>query len=121
MMFSSFEDHYVTNQFTAMGSWKPGFVRLLTMSVVLKTVTFGARHYPSRPAGSHPSIHFARWVFVASKKRMVFFSNYDGTVESYMDDFINKTGFGLNAFLAMGSVIQELIGSCGTDAGRAKI
>jgi hypothetical protein len=33
---------------------------------------------------------------------MVFFSNYDGTVESYMDDFINKTGFGLNAVFSNG-------------------
>ena len=35
---SSFEDHDVTNQFSAMGSLKPGLVRLLTTSVVLKTV-----------------------------------------------------------------------------------
>jgi len=34
------------------------------------------------------------------KKRGVFFSNYDGTVESYMDDFINKAGFGLNAIFS---------------------
>ena len=33
---------------------------------------------------------------------MVFFSNYDGSVESYMDDFINKTGFGLNASFSNG-------------------
>ena len=48
------------------------------------------------------TIHFARWVFLDGKKRMVFFSNYDGTVESYMDDFINKTGFGLNAVFGNG-------------------
>ena len=29
-----------------------------------------------------------------------------------MDDFINKTGFGLNASSAMGLVIPERIGSC---------
>ena len=33
---------------------------------------------------------------------MIFFSNYDGSVESYMDDFINKTGFGLNASFSNG-------------------
>ena len=95
---SSFEDHDVTNQFSAMGSLKPGLVRLLTTSVVLKTVNYGARHI-TRPGrlGRIRSIHFARWVFVAGSERMIFFSNYDGSVESYMDDFINKTGFGLNA------------------------
>ena len=100
---SHFEDHDVTNQFSAMGSLKPGLVRLLTTSAVLKTVNYGARHI-TRPGrlGRIRSIHFARWVFVAGRERMIFFSNYDGSVESYMDDFINKTGFGLNASFSNG-------------------
>ena len=100
---SSFEDHDVTNQFSAMGSLKPGLVRLLTTTFVLKTVNYGARHI-TRPGrlGRIRSIHFARWVFVAGRERMIFFSNYDGSVESYMDDFINKTGFGLNASFSNG-------------------
>jgi hypothetical protein len=100
---SRFEDHDVTNQFSAMGSLKPGFVRLLTTIGVLKTVNYGARHITRRGRlGRIRSIHFARWVFVAGTERMVFFSNYDGSVESYMDDFINKTGFGLNASFSNG-------------------
>lgn len=100
---SSFEDHDVTNQFSAMGSLKPGLVRLLTTTLVLKTVNYGARHI-TRPGrlGRIRSIHFARWVFVAGRERMIFCSNYDGSVESYMDDFINKTGFGLNASFSNG-------------------
>ena len=92
------EDHYVTNQFTAMGSLKPGLVRLLTVIGVLSLVHWGARHIFTRGRLARiRTIHFARWVFLDGRKRMDFFSNYDGTVESYMDDFINKTGFGLNA------------------------
>lgn len=100
---SRFEDHDVTNQFSAMGSLKPGLVRLVTIIGVLKTVNYGARHI-TRPGhlGRIRSIHFARWVFVAGRERMIFFSNYDGSVESYMDDFINKTGFGLNASFSNG-------------------
>src|SRR5437667_1231330 len=100
---SKFEDHDVTNQFSAMGSLKPGLVRLLTTIGVLKTVNYGARHI-TRPGrlGRIRSIHFARWVFVAGTERMIFCSNYDGSVESYMDDFINKTGFGLNASFSNG-------------------
>jgi hypothetical protein len=100
---SRIEDHDVTNQFSAMGSLKPGLVRLLTTLLVLKTVNYGARHItrPSR-LGRIRSIHFARWVFVAGRERMIFCSNYDGSVESYMDDFINKTGFGLNASFSNG-------------------
>lgn len=100
---SFFEDHYVSNQFTAMGSLKPGLVRLLTVIGVLSTVDYAARHFVRRGRlGRIRTIHFARWVFLDGKKRMVFFSNYDGTVESYMDDFINKTGFGLNAVFSNG-------------------
>jgi hypothetical protein len=97
------EDHDITNQFTAMGSLKPGVLRLLTLIGVLGTVNYAARHIvrPGR-LGRIRTIHFARWVFLDGKKRMVFFSNYDGTVESYMDDFINKAGFGLNAVFSNG-------------------
>jgi hypothetical protein len=100
---SFLEDHDVTNQFNAMGSLKPGLVRRWTMTGVLSTVDYAARHFVRRGRlGRIRSIHFARWVFLDGKKRMVFFSNYDGTVESYMDDFINKTGFGLNAVFSNG-------------------
>jgi hypothetical protein len=102
-MLADAEDHYVTNQFTAMGSVKPGLLRRLTLSGVLTVVNWAARHI-TRPGrlGRIRTIHFARWVYLDGKKRMVFFSNYDGTVESYMDDFINKTGFGLNAVFSNG-------------------
>jgi hypothetical protein len=100
---SRIEDHDVTNQFSAMGSLKPGLVRLLTTTAVLQTVNYGAQHI-TRPGrlGRIRSIHFARWVFVVGRERMIFCSNYDGSVESYMDDFINKTGFGLNASFSNG-------------------
>jgi hypothetical protein len=100
---AQWEDHDVSNQFTAMGSLKPGVVRLWSLIGILTTVDYAARHIvrPGR-LGRIRTIHFARWVFLDGKKRMVFFSNYDGTVESYMDDFINKTGFGLNAVFSNG-------------------
>ena len=92
------EDHDVTNQFSAMGSLKPGLLRRLTTVGVLLTVDYAARHLvrPGR-LGRIRSILFARWAFIGGTKRAAFFSNYDGSVESYMDDFINKAGFGLNA------------------------
>lgn len=97
------EDHLVTNQFTAMGSLKPGFVRLATTIGILWTVNWAARHLFVRGRLARiRTIHFARWVFLDGRERMVFFSNYDGTVESYMDDFINKTGFGLNMVFSNG-------------------
>jgi len=95
---SLLEDRDVTNQFTALASRKPGFVRLWTLIGILAGVDYAARHLvrPGR-LGRIRTIHFARWVLLDGKKRGTFFSNYDGTVEAYMDDFINKAGFGLNA------------------------
>ena len=100
---SRLEDHDVTNQFSAMGSLKPGIVRFLTIFGVLLTVDYAARHIVrAGRLGRIRTIHFARWVFVAGRERVIFCSNYDGSVDSYMDDFINKTAFGLNASFSSG-------------------
>jgi len=97
------EDHDVTNQFTAMGSLKPGIVRLLITILALLVIHWAARHLFIRGRLARVrTIHFARWVFLDGRKRVVFFSNYDGSLEAYMDDFINKVGFGLNLIFSNG-------------------
>ena len=48
------------------------------------------------------TIHFAHWVFLDDKRRLVFVSNYDGSHQGYMDDFINKVGWGLNLLFSNG-------------------
>jgi hypothetical protein len=91
------EDHDVTNQYTAMGSIKPGRFRLWTEIVILYGVNWVARHIFTRGAiGRIGTIHFAHWVFLDQRRRGFFCSNYDGGHQAYMDDFINKAGFGLN-------------------------
>jgi hypothetical protein len=97
------EDHNVTNQFTVMGAIKPGNFRLWTMRFVLWVVSWTARHiYIRGHLARISTIHAARWVFLNQKKRMVFASNYDFSLDSYMDDFINKVGFGLNVVFSNG-------------------
>jgi hypothetical protein len=92
-----YEDHDVTNQYTAMGSIKPGEFRLWTEVVILCGVNWVARHIFTRGALARiGTIHFAHWVFLDQRRRGFFCSNYDGGHEAYMDDFINKAGFGLN-------------------------
>ncbi len=91
------EDHDVTNQYTAMGSIKPGRFRLYLELVILYGVSWVARHIFTRgQLGRIGTIHFAHWVLIDDKRRAFFCSNYDGFHEAYMDDFINKAGFGLN-------------------------
>jgi hypothetical protein len=100
---SAIEDHDVSNQFSAMGSLKPGRLRLLTTRFVLLLIDYFARHVYTRGRLARVrTIHFARWVFLDERQRIIFMSNYDGSLESYMDDFINKVGFGLNLVFSNG-------------------
>ncbi len=97
------EDYDVTNQFSAMGSIKPGVFRRWTLTFFLWLVDYSARHIFVRGHLARvPTIHFARWVFLNDKRRMLFASNYDGSLDSYMDDFINKVGWGLNLVFSNG-------------------
>src|SRR5207245_9939214 len=96
------EDHDVSNQFTVIGSVKPSMFRRWSVIVILWVIGYGARHVYNRGFLARiQTIHFARWVFLDDKQRVMFASNYDGSLEAYMDDFVNKVGWGLN--LAFGS------------------
>jgi hypothetical protein len=97
------EDHDVTNQFSAMGTLKPGWFRRTTLVFVLWIVAYTTRHIYTRGFLARVgTIHFARWTFLDNKQRLLFASNYDGSLESYMDDFINKVAFGLNVVFTNG-------------------
>jgi hypothetical protein len=91
------EDHTVTNQYNVFGDVKPGLFRLLTFKVLLFVLDYATRHIFNHGFLTRiRTIHFARWVFMDGDNRVFFASNYDGSHESYMDDFINKLGWGLN-------------------------
>ena len=97
------EDLDVTNQYTAVGSIKPGWFRLGLLRLLLMATDYACRHvYMRGYLARVQTIHCARWVFIDSGRRMVFASNYDGRHEAYMDDFINKVGWGLNLLFSNG-------------------
>ena len=97
------EDHVAQNPFTAIGLVKAGRVRRLTMRGVLIGLDYANRHVYNRDnlAGVR-TIHFARWVPADDGRRLIFASSYDGTLESYMDDFIDRLSWGLNAVFSNG-------------------
>jgi hypothetical protein len=100
---SSIENYDVTNQFNVFGSLKPGRLRGWIVRFLLWVTDYAARHVYHRGGLARVStIHFARWVPMDSNSRMLFSSVYDGSLESYMDDFINKVGFGLNLTFSNG-------------------
>lgn len=91
------EDRIFTNQFNVFGDVKPGLFRLYTLKLLLILLNYASRHVYHRGFLSRiRTIHFARWVLMDNNRRIYFASNYDGSEESYMDDFINKAGWGLN-------------------------
>jgi hypothetical protein len=97
------EDRDVTNQYTALGAVKPGLFRRWLVSVLLVLVDYACRHVFTRGHLARvQTIHFARWAFLDNKTRVVFLSNYDGSHQAYMDDFINKVAWGLNLVFSNG-------------------
>jgi hypothetical protein len=87
-----------------VGFVKPGWFRRITLATVLWALDYAARHvYNNGNLAGIRTIHFARWVFLDDKRRLIFASNYDGSLESYMDDFIDKVAWGLNAAFSNGS------------------
>jgi hypothetical protein len=100
---ASLEDRLPMNPFTAVGHVKPGPFRALTIRAVLYLLNYVTRHFlkPGDLVGVK-TIHFARWVFLDDRRRVLFASNYDGSLESYMDDFIDKLSWGLNLVFSNG-------------------
>ena len=100
---ASLEDHTTQNPFMAVGFVKPGRFRELTLRVVVFAISYVTRHVLNRgDLAGVKTIHFARWVFLDGLRRMYFSSNYDGSLESYMDDFIDKISWGLNIVFSNG-------------------
>ena len=102
-MLAALEDHAVQNPFTAIGQVKPGRFRRWTLIVILFYLNYATRHFFGRgDLAGVKTIYFARWVFIDGRRRVFFASNYDGSLESYMDDFIDKVAWGLNAAFSNG-------------------
>ncbi len=97
------EDREVTNQYTAIGPVKPGLFRRWLLSGLLVLIDYVSRHvFTHGFLARVQTIHFARWVFLDDKMRVLFTSNYDGSHQGYMDDFINKVAWGLNLVFSNG-------------------
>jgi hypothetical protein len=100
------EDKFTQNQLTHVVDIKPGWFRLGTLWIVLTVVDVLARFwYVHGDLGGIQTIHFARWVIVLDKRdepevrrhRLVFFSNYDGSWENYLGEFIDRAAGALTA------------------------
>lgn len=95
----SVEDRIVQNQMSSVIYIKePLWFRGPLLRAVLKFIDFSAKYFSNTGTlAGIPSIHFARWVIVDDGRRLVFFSNFDGSWENYLGDFIDKSANGLTA------------------------
>jgi hypothetical protein len=90
------ENFQVQNQLTHLVEIKEGSFRLGLLKLVLAAINFLAKTvYNKGKLGGIPSIHFARWLIIDNNKRLLFFSNFDGSWESYLGDFVDKAAVGL--------------------------
>lgn len=89
------EDRVDQNGLTHLVALKPGWYRAfaLKMMVYLVLALADAGALTGRLGGIQ-TIHFARWVALPDR-RLLFFSNYDGSWEAYLGEFIDKAAKGL--------------------------
>ena len=89
--FMKRENFAAQNHLAAASTMKPGPFRMFTLRVGLWAAgQDGARF--SRPSFLGPSgvIHFARWLILPGTDKLLFYSNYDGAWESYLENFIEE-------------------------------
>jgi hypothetical protein len=99
------EDVFRQNQLTHVVDIKRGWFRLFTLWATLTVVdALASVIFVHGDLGGITSIHFARWVIVRDTRkhkrkrhRLVFFSNYDGSWDSYLGEFVDRASRGLTA------------------------
>lgn len=91
------EDRATQNGLTHLVPLRPGVVRKTALNLVLWLIEQARQHIAYQgKLGGITSIHFARWV-VLPDDRVLFFSNYDGSWEAYLGDFVDHAAIGLSA------------------------
>ncbi len=100
-ILESYEDLEIPNQFSQLVTMKPGRVRLITFKafMLFARVLIPLKFVTGKLMGI-PTIHFARWVLFDDNKRVLFFSNFDGSWQQYLGDFIDQSGWGLTGIFS---------------------
>jgi hypothetical protein len=92
------EDRIYMNQFTIFGTIKkPYWYRLTTLRMGLWLfATNGAYRATKGKLSGIESIHFARWCIFNNGKNVMFLSNYDGSWQIYLSEFIDRSAAAMN-------------------------
>jgi Dyp-type peroxidase family len=89
---------FAQNHILAVGEIKPGFLRAFAHAFGLWAIRIIIT-YNYRPGFviNMGTIHFARWWRVPGTNKTAFYSNFDGSWESYLEDFITRARWGQSA------------------------
>ena len=92
------ENRLPQNHLFAITPVKPGVFRFVLLKVVLAAIEFlGRLEFYKGSLGGIPSIHFARWAVIENGRSLLFLSNFDGSWEHYLGEFIDQAANGLTA------------------------
>jgi deferrochelatase/peroxidase EfeB len=90
------ENYTAQNHLAALSVMKPGWLRRFTLRLSLwSSRELVTRYFRPGYLGDLGTINFARWVVVPNTADLLFLSNYGGSWESYLEDFITKAHSGL--------------------------
>jgi deferrochelatase/peroxidase EfeB len=89
------ENKTMLNHMTGVSRLKAGRLRRFTVKLAFFIVgTLSGKFRPGYLAGIG-TINFARWVLLPGTNQLLFLSNYGGSWESYLEDFVHKAHDGL--------------------------
>jgi hypothetical protein len=92
------ESFTVENEVTHVSPLRPGRFVTLSLRVIAWVLQLRATYVDTHGSfGGIASIHFAHWNVIDGGRRLLFCSNYDGTWESYLDEFIDRAASALTA------------------------
>jgi hypothetical protein len=86
------------NALTHLVALRPGLGNRTVLKLIHRYIDHMAREHFNHAGqlGGIPSIHFAKWLLIDEGRRLLFLSNYDGSWESYLGDFVDRAALGLN-------------------------
>lgn len=91
------EDWGMQNQMGSLLTVRPGVLRSIVLRVSHLLLSRLARtKFANGYLGPMRTIHFAHWAMLNRDGRLIFFSNFDGSWESYLNDFTEKASAGVN-------------------------
>lgn len=107
---------YRQNHIIAVTLLKPGLVRRLSLAVGLWGIRLSLQWFRPGFVVTMGTIHFAKWFRLPGSRKLIFQSNYDGSWESYLEDFITRAHPGQTAAWSNGEGFPKSEGLTGEGA-----